>query len=119
LPSAQTPIDARHRHVSSLQQQPLRSLAQPTEKTAPQNHHRFFHRDERRTSSLCYPLPSCPPAKLSNLFVNWPWILPVSVRKGSTFRINCVQLGLHTEAEVAFDSNRFRQRAASDSGSHE
>src|SRR5712692_10451907 len=72
LPSAQTPIDARHRHVSSLQQQPLRSLAQPTEKTAPQNHHRFFHRDERRTSSLCYPLPSCPPAKLSNLFVNWP-----------------------------------------------
>lgn len=49
-------------------------MAQPTEKTSAQNHHRFFERHERRTSSLCHPLPPGPPTQLPNGFVSWPWM---------------------------------------------
>jgi hypothetical protein len=33
----------------------------------------WAYRQEGRTSSPCPPLPSCPPTKLPNRFVNSPW----------------------------------------------
>jgi hypothetical protein len=61
-----------HGPVAALQQQPVHALAQPPRQAQAQNHNRFFHRHERRTSSLCHPLPPRPPAKLPNSFVNSP-----------------------------------------------
>src|ERR1035441_2092148 len=74
VPSTQTKVHASHGDVSALQQQSVHALAQPTEQAPAQNHHRFLQRHERRTSSLCHSLPPCPPSKLPNHFVNWPWV---------------------------------------------
>ncbi len=73
MPGAPAQVDAGDGNVSPPEQQFIYALAQPTEKAPTQNHHRFFQRPQRRTSSLCHPLPTRPPTYLPNRFVNWPW----------------------------------------------
>ena len=72
MPGAGTSLHARDGNVSTLEQQFVHALAISTKETQTQNHHRFFQRHERRTSSLCHSMPSRPPTKLPNRFVNSP-----------------------------------------------